>query len=95
MLKSRALTQPDDLTISGAGFVTADYVLADAYRAQLAIPLSAFAEVRLLAIREALLPFGFKNYRVNINGTPPGTGLTRRYGSARYIDGGKVEWLKP
>jgi hypothetical protein len=53
-----------------------------------------FAEARLLAIREALLPHGYKNYRVNINGPPPGTGLVRRYGAARLI-GGSLEWQTP
>jgi len=29
---------------------------------------------------------------VTLNGPPPGTGLIRRFGSARFIEGGQVEW---
>jgi hypothetical protein len=61
---------------------------------QRANPLRRFAEMRLLALREALLPHGYHDYRVNINGPPPGTGLIKRYGAARYA-GGSVEWVTP
>jgi hypothetical protein len=74
-----------------SGIVVIDYEVP----LDLAIPHRTFGETRLLAIREALLPFGFKDYRVNVNGPPPGTGLTRRYGSARFLSGGPIEWLKP
>ena len=95
-LRKRALTEPASIELASSGFVTADYVLDDVYVNRLAIPLNRFAEMRLLAIREALLPFGFKDYRVNINGPPPGTGLTKRYGSARFIGaGGELEWIRP
>lgn len=94
-LKARNLWSPQSLSLSGAGFVVADYELSNE-QAAAAVPLRRFAENHLLAIREALLPHGFTNYRVNINGPSPGTGLVRRYGSARFIDaGGKVEWIKP
>jgi hypothetical protein len=95
-LKDKALTLPTSLEVASNGFVVAEYELSDAYVAQLPIPLRRFAEMRLLAIREGLLPHGFKDYRVNINGPPPGTGLIKRYGAARYIAvGGSVEWVKP
>lgn len=89
-LDARAYVQPNTLELS-VGFVVATYEVPPS----LAIPHRRFGEDRLLVIREALLPFGFTNYRVNVNGPPPGTGLIRRYGSARLIGGGAVEWLTP
>lgn len=89
--KPHAWELPVNVEISSAGFVVADYQVP----VTLAIPPRTFGQERLLAIREALLPFGFKNFRVNVNGPPPGTGLIRRFGSARFIDGGCVEWLTP
>lgn len=92
-LKANNLDQPSTLELESTGFVTATYVLSDP-----SVPFKArsLGEARLIAIREVLLPFGFKDYRVNIEGPPPGTGLIRRYGSARFIGaGGKLEWLTP
>jgi hypothetical protein len=74
-----------------SGIIVVEYEVPS----DLAIPHRTFGETRLLAIREALLPFGFHDYRVNVNGPPPGTGLVRRYGSARFLVDGPVEWVKP
>lgn len=87
---SHAWTKPRSIALS-SGIVVVDYETSP----EVAIPARTLGETRLLAIREALLPFGFKDYRVNINGPPPGTGLVRRYGSARFLSGGPVEWLTP
>ena len=88
--------EPTSLELSDAGFVVADFTLSNEQANFLRGGLSKYGEQRVLLIREALLPFGFKDYRVNINGAPPGTGLIRRYGSSRFIGaGGKVEWLTP
>lgn len=54
----------------------------------------AFAEARLLAIREELLVDGYTQFRLNVNGPSPGTGLVRRYGSARIV-AGELEWVTP
>jgi hypothetical protein len=86
-----AWIQPNTVELNSVGFIVAEYVIPDDF----AIPPKTLGQTRLLAIREALLPFGFKDYRVNINGIPPGTGLIRRYGSARLIGGGSLEWLTP
>jgi hypothetical protein len=94
-LAAKAYDEPTRIEINSNGFIVAEWELSDRYANQLAIPLKTFGQQRLLVIREALLPFGFKDYRVNVNGTPPGTGLTKRYGSARFIDGGSVEWITP
>jgi zinc-ribbon domain len=94
-LKAKGLDQPSTLSLESNGFVVADYVLSDP---MVSLRAQQIGEARLLAIREALLPFGFTDYRVNVNGPPPGTGLIRRYGSARFIGaggGGTVEWLPP
>lgn len=92
-LGAKAIIRPDSIELQSTGFVVATWEISDASAALLSE--RRFAEDRLLLIREALLPFGFKSYRVNVNGPPPGTGLVRRYGSARYIDGGRLEWLTP
>ena len=93
-LKSRGLTEPQHIEVASNGFVVADYEIPGGSLAVL--NPRAFGESRLLAIREALLTDGYKDFRVNVNGPPPGTGLIRRYGSARFIAiGGKVEWLTP
>ena len=93
-LLARKLGEPNSLTTRDA-FIVADYETTS-LAVRLAGGAEAFGEARLLAIREALLPFGYKDYRVNVNGPPPGTGLIQRYGSARFIDaGGTVEWLPP
>lgn len=82
---------PTALEINGAGFVVADYELA----AGAVVSPRYIAESRLLGIREALLARGFRDFRVNVNGPSPGSGLIRRYGSARLVDGGNLEWLTP
>lgn len=83
--------QPTSIGLSDVGFVVVEYEVPSP------VPGGprAYGEARLLAIRETLLPSGFQNYRVNVNGPRPGTGLIRRYGSARFINGGSVEWLTP
>jgi hypothetical protein len=86
-----AWTRPTHVEVSSVGFVVVEYEVPDG----LAIPPRTFGETRLLAIRDALLPYGFKDFRVNVNAPSPGTGLVKRYGSARFIDGGSVEWLTP
>jgi len=95
VLAARALSQPVQLSLSDVGFVTANYELSEAFIRELADPLPLFAEQRLLAIREALLPFGFENYTVNINGTPPGADFLQRYGASRLTADGSVEWVQP
>jgi hypothetical protein len=88
--KQHAWIEPVSIELRG-GFVVVD----DEYRTNIAIAPQTLGETRLLAVREALLPFGFQNFRVNVNGPPPGSGLIRRYGSSRFIAPGLIEWLKP
>lgn len=92
-LRTKDLSAPKSMEVR-SGFVVSAYELDEAEVVR-NTPLRAFAESRLLAIREVLLPYGYVDYRVDINGPPPGTGLIRRYGSSRYINGGTIEWLKP
>lgn len=91
-LDYRKLPQPTELTIQDTGFVVATYEATNIRRISQARELG---ESCLIAIREALLDKGYRHFRVNVNGPPPGTGLIKRYGSARYMDGGEVEWLTP
>lgn len=87
--KTHAWTDPTEIELR-SGIIVVTYEVPRT----LAIPPRTFGETRLLAIREALLPFGFKDYHVNVNGPPPGTGLVMRYGSSRFLEPGPVEWLK-
>lgn len=93
-LSMKTLSQPQTLEVTAAGVVVADYEITDAQR--LGVNVRRFAEDRLFAIREVLLREGFRDFRVNVNGPPPGTGVIRRYGSARYFENaGKAEWDTP
>lgn len=95
-LKEKGFNPPKSIEVATTGFVVAEFELTEAAVRAYPGSMREFGESRLLAIREALLPHGFNDYRVNVNGTPPGTGLVRRYGSARFISaGGKVEWITP
>ena len=94
-LKARHLSEPDTLTSKAHAYVTADYIVSTLVQQP-----RDFGTERLLAIREALLPFGFKYYEVNVNG--PVNFSTKeylqRFGSARYDegrkDGKKLEWVE-
>lgn len=86
--------KPTSLDLNSVGYVVADFTLSDEQASALRGSFERYGEQRLLILREALLPFGFQSYRVNLNGTPPGTGLVRRFGTSRFT-GGKVEWVTP
>lgn len=87
-LKAKGYPAPT-LTVSDGGFLVATFELQH-------LPQQSFrryAEDALLIIRNAMLPFNaFQNYRVTLNGPSPGPGLIRRYGNARFIEGGSVTW---
>jgi hypothetical protein len=52
-----------------------------------------FATRAVILVRNAALPFKVvDDYRVTMNGPPPGPGLIMRYGSARFSEGGSVAW---
>jgi hypothetical protein len=91
-LKSRGFDPPQRIEVNNIGFVVADFEI-DGFAV---LRARSIGEERLLAIREALIGDGFKDFRVNINGPSPGAGLIRRYGSARFVGiGGSLEWLPP
>jgi hypothetical protein len=93
-LDYRKLPQPTKLEVRDDGYIVATYEIAQGMTRM--SEARQLGESTLIAIREALLDKGYRDFRVNVNGPPPGTGLIRRYGSARYIgSGGKVEWLTP
>jgi hypothetical protein len=83
-LQAQGLTEPSSLEITG-GFLVATYEMSSGAGAR------EFAERAVLTIREVMLPYHLVDaYRVTINGPSPGTGLIRRYGSARFTD--RLEW---
>lgn len=89
-LRKIGYPMPQSLEINDTGFLVATFEL----RGRVS-PLSVktFAEDSIMAIREAMLPFKIvEAYRVTLNGPSPGTGMIRRYGNARFIEGGQVEW---
>ena len=86
----------DELKVDLAtGFIVATFTLNDTYRARLKISLQEFGETGLIAIRSVLKSAGYRNYRVNVNGPPPGVGLVTRLGSARSVENSPIEWLTP
>lgn len=88
-LGSRGYPSPSSLEITDGGFLVATFELHD-------LPsggFRAFGEESILIIREAVLRYHLvQAYRVTLNGPSPGTGLIRRYGNVRFIEGGQVEW---
>lgn len=91
-LKAHGWAEPTSLQLRDDGFIVIDYEVPDTVAVS---QRRAFAEERLLAIREELLVEGYKNFRLNLNGPPPGRGLVRRYGSARIVESGELEWVTP
>jgi hypothetical protein len=82
---------PSSLEVNDSGFVVATFDGIEPSR--VTDGGKDFAETAILRIREQLLPSGnYKNYRVTINGPSPGTGMISRYGSARLLEDGKVDW---
>jgi hypothetical protein len=87
-LKARGYPAPT-LTVSDSDYLVATFELQHAPQQS----FRAYAEDALLTIRNVMLPFrAFENYRVTLNGPPPGPGLIRRYGNARFVEGGRVTW---
>lgn len=90
-MQRHAWPAPTAVEVNAVGYLVIDFEVPPT----LAIAKRRFAEERLLAIRELVLPDGFKNFRVNVNGPPPGTGLVQRYGSARLTEHGSLQWVTP
>jgi hypothetical protein len=87
-LDSKNYPYADELEINDAGWLVATFQLNDRPAS-----LQQFAEGTLITIREAALPLNIAtSYRVTLNGPSPGTGLIRRYGSARFVEGDRVTW---
>jgi len=84
--KDGVTIRPIDVELR-SGIVVIDYEIPTTVGAV----AQTFGEARLVAIRAALLRFGYKNYRVNVRRA--GEGLATRYGAARFLDPGPVEWL--
>ncbi len=87
-LKTAKIPEPDSIQIDGRRLIaTYQKEFSSIAGAQ------AFAETALLTIRNASFQKGpVEFYRVTLNGKPPGPGMIRRIGSARYSEGGTVEW---
>jgi hypothetical protein len=89
-LRANGYPSPQSLEISEGGWLVATFELRGAARGG---SFEAFGTGAVVTIREAMLPFKtVSNYRVTVNGPSPGTGLIRRYGSARFIEGDRVQW---
>jgi len=89
-LHQKELPTPLSLEINDNGHLVATFQVSEG-RSLSAIRESATTAV--LTIRNTLYPNSPVNYyRVTFNGPPPGPGLVLRYGSARFSEGGAVEW---
>jgi hypothetical protein len=87
-LDAKGYRRPNRLVLEAGRVVVATYDVPD----DLDVPHRSFAEDQLLVIHEALRPFGFTEYRVDLNGRVD-TGIVRRHGSARLLDGdGQPAW---
>lgn len=85
ILKARGLPDPSSLEVTDSGFLVATYEVNSGADAR------NLAERAVLAIKDAMLRFKIVDaYRVTVNGPSPGTGVIRRYGSARFTD--RLEW---
>lgn len=90
-LTAADLPTPVSLEVESSGYLVATFAVT-------ALTLGgqsseAFATKALLTIRNTMFPHKvFQSFRVTLNGPPPGPGLVARYGSARFNEGGSVEW---
>ena len=89
-LSAKKYPRPISLEITDGGWLVATFELPGRAPGG---SFEAFGTDAVITVREAMLPFKLvQSYRVTVNGPSPGTGLIRRYGSARFIEGGRVEW---
>jgi hypothetical protein len=89
-LASANLPGPSELVINDSGYLVATFEIADP---RSVAHLERIATDAILAIRNAMYPLNVvTSYRVTLNGPSPGPGLTLRYGSARFLEGGQVSW---
>jgi hypothetical protein len=90
-LRGEHLPPPKTLEVTDAGWLVATFELAPE---ELTGSAQVFAERALLTIRNTMYRHKpMHAYRVTLNGPSPGPDLIRRYGSARFIEGGSgLEW---
>lgn len=89
-LKGKGFPAPKSLEITESGWLVVTFELPNPRSASY---LESFATDSLLTIRNTMYPHSIvSKYRVTLDGPPPGPDLILRYGSARFIEGGKVEW---
>lgn len=87
-LSSEGLPEPQTIVVE-SGRLILTFELGESFRGSPRV----FGEKALLAVRNAVQPLGLvSSYRVTVNGPPPGQGLVRRYGSARFTEGGTLAW---
>ena len=99
-LTAAKLPLPKTMEINDIGYLVATYEIDlddDAVLGQMVLAgvrsPKDMATKAVLTIRNAALPLNFvQKYRVTLNGVPPGPGLVHRYGSARFSEGGSVDW---
>lgn len=89
-LLEKGFPAPKSLEVNESGWLVATFVLSDPRSAAY---LENFATDTILTIRNTIYRYSIvSKYRVTLDGPPPGPGLVLRYGSARFIEGGRVEW---
>jgi hypothetical protein len=94
-LSGNGLEAPLTIALDATAFVAADFEVPDDTLTGDRRALQQFGERRLRAIRDALMPFGFEDYRVDLTTRAPGSGVAKHLGSVRSIDGGPIEWVAP
>lgn len=87
-LKGIGFTGRYDVEVTETGWLGVNLHFTDAPRNP-----RSLGEEAVIAIRNELYQYGdFSRYRVSLYGPPPGPGLVRVYGAARFIEGGRVTW---
>lgn len=89
-LQSKGFPIPKSIELNESGWLVTTFELSNPRSASY---LENFATNTLLTIRNTMYPHSIvSQYRVTLDGPPPGPDLVLRYGSAWFIEGGQVEW---
>jgi len=90
-LRAQRFPVPQSTEIASNGYLVVTFQL-ESFAPR--VTPQQFAEDAVVIVRNAMLGTAFQDFRVTLNGPPPGPGLIRRYGSARYHEGAPhpVSW---
>lgn len=89
-LREKGYQPPNSIEFSDSGYLVVKFTVSNPPSPQY---LEKFAKETLLIVRNTLYSTSpVRSIRVTLDGPSPGPDLVLRYGSARFTEGGKVEW---